>query len=46
MFADLGILGAEESGQKIKYDYGNSNDYLHIGVHARLILKFLLGIPM
>jgi hypothetical protein len=46
IFANLGIPGAEESSQKIEYNYGNSDDYLHTGVHARLILKYLLGIAM
>jgi hypothetical protein len=46
IFANLGILRAEESSQKIKNNYGNSDDYLHICVHARLILKYLLGIAM
>jgi hypothetical protein len=39
MFVNLGISGAEESSQKIKYNYGNSDDYFHTGVHARLTLK-------
>jgi hypothetical protein len=46
IFANLGILGAEESSQKIKNNYGNSDDYLHTGVHARLIPKYQLGIAM
>jgi topoisomerase IA-like protein len=39
MFANLGIPGAEESSQKIENSYGNYGDYLHTGVHARLILN-------
>jgi hypothetical protein len=34
IFANIGFLGAEESSQKIKYNYRNSDDYLHKGVHT------------
>jgi hypothetical protein len=40
------ISGAKGSRQKIKNNYGNYNDYLHTGVHDRLILKYLLGIAI
>jgi hypothetical protein len=43
---NLGIPEAKELSRKIKYNYGYSNDYLHTSVHARLILKYLLGIAM
>jgi hypothetical protein len=46
IFGNLGTLGAEESSQKIENNYGNSDHYLNTGVHARLILKYLLGIAM
>jgi hypothetical protein len=40
------IPGAEESIQKIVNNYRHFDNYLHTGVHARLILKYLLGIAM
>jgi hypothetical protein len=35
IFADLGIFGAEELSQKIKYGYRNYENYMHIGVHTQ-----------
>jgi hypothetical protein len=39
--------GAEESSSEIDYtnDYA-AGDYSHVGVHSRLMLKYLLGIAM
>jgi hypothetical protein len=39
MFADPGILGAEESSLRIENNYGNYDDYLHTGVHAHPTLN-------
>jgi hypothetical protein len=43
----LGAVGARELSSK--YDYTDDyfvDDYSHVGVHTRLILKFLLVIVM
>jgi hypothetical protein len=43
----IGAAGAGELSSEIDYtdDYA-VDDYSHAGVHARLILKYLLGIAM
>jgi hypothetical protein len=33
------VPGAKESSQKIENNYENFDDYLHIGVHTRMILN-------
>jgi hypothetical protein len=46
-YALIGAAGAGELSSEIDYndDYV-TDDYPHAGVHARLILKYLLGIAM
>jgi hypothetical protein len=43
----IGAAGARELSSEIDYndDYA-AEDYSHAGVHARLVLKYLLGIAV
>ena len=46
IFPNLGFPGAEETSQKIKYGYGNYDNYLHAGVHARPFFECPLGMAI
>jgi hypothetical protein len=44
-YALIGAAGVGELSSEIVYTYDYAaDDYSHAGVHARLILKYLLGI--